>query len=154
MRRTKCGDVFCSIALKGGRKLLKKKLKGLSLFERISKEIPSQQNPRYKLTHKKTWLDLINKGIWPCDPQYLYRKMEEIISLDEYQPCGERLLFLRARDKFTLMPSRKPMRSEEALERLIVYANLDSMYGQIPLVAVRNPLILSNLKTEPALSSS
>ena len=39
----------------------------------------------------------------------------------------------KKRYNFTLMPDKKPMRTEEALERFIVVSNDDNFYGQVPI---------------------
>jgi hypothetical protein len=103
------------------------------LIERLSKEIHSQHDNRFTLNHKKTWLALVDDGIWPCEPQVLSEKLRELTKLEEYQPRGEKLLFLQSRDKFTLLPSLRPDRPEEALERLIVQFNAGTMFGQMPI---------------------
>jgi hypothetical protein len=102
------------------------------LIERLSKEIHSQHDNRFTLNHKKTWLALVDDGIWPCEPQVLSEKLQELTKLDEYQPKGEELLSLKSRDEFTLLPSLRPGRPEEALERLIVQSNSGTMFGQMP----------------------
>ena len=84
------------------------------LIDRLAKEIHSIHDNRYALNHKKTWLDLVDKGIWPCEPHILSHKLQELMKLDEYKPRGEKLLRLRSRDNFTLLPSVRPARPEEA----------------------------------------
>ena len=101
-------------------------------LEAILTELQKNQNYQYAFENKITWLYLLNNGIWPCDPQFLNDKIKTILSLDEYQPRGKKLLYLRPRDSFTLMPSGKPGRPEEALERLIVGAN-HGMCDQMPI---------------------
>ena len=103
------------------------------LIDRLTKEIHSCHDKRFTLNHKKTWLALSDKGIWPCEPRELYKKLQDLTKLDEYQPKGESLLVLRSRDKFTLLPSMRPGRPEEALERLIVHSNLGAMFGQMSI---------------------
>lgn len=102
-------------------------------IDRLTKEIHSIHDNRYTLNHKRTWLDLVDKGIWPCDLDLLLKKVQELMKLDEFQPRGKKLLSLRSRDGFTLLPSMKPGRPEEALERLIVHSNPGSMFGQMPI---------------------
>jgi len=108
-------------------------LKYPRLINRLTKEIHSNHDNRYTLNHKKTWLALVDHGIWPCEPQTLYEKLQELTNIDEYQPRGEKLLYLRSRDRFTLLPSMRPGRPEEALERFIVHSNPGSMFGQMPI---------------------
>ena len=103
------------------------------LIDRLSKEIPSNHDNRYNLGQKITWLALVNHGIWPCDPQSIFDKLQELLILDEFQPRGKKLLSLRSRDGFTLLPSMKPGRPEEALERFIVHSNPGSMFGQMSI---------------------
>lgn len=104
-----------------------------SLLNRILSEIPIRYDQRYTLAHKKPWLCLVKDRIWPCDPEILHRQIQKALLLDEYQPRGDRLLYLRSRDKFTVLPSGRPRRPEEALERLLVQTNPDTMYGQMPI---------------------
>lgn len=103
------------------------------LMDRFTKEIHSAHDNRFTLNHKKTWLALVDHGIWPCEPQTISEKLQELTMLEEYQPRGEKLLCLRSRDRFTLLPSSRPGRPEEALERLIVHSNSDTMFGQMPI---------------------
>jgi hypothetical protein len=103
------------------------------LIDRFAKEIHSVHDNRYTLNHKKTWLDLVDMGIWPCEPDLLFKKLQELMKLDEFQPRGKKLLSLRLRDGFTLLPSMRPGRPEEALERLIVHSNSGAMFGQMPI---------------------
>jgi hypothetical protein len=107
--------------------------KNLRLIDRLAKEIHSIHDNRYTLNHKKTWLDLVDNGIWLCEPYSLSKKLQELMKLDEYQPRGEKLLRLRSRDEFTLLSSMRPGRPEEALERLIVQSNSRTMFGQMPI---------------------
>jgi hypothetical protein len=118
------------------------------LIDRLSKEIPSRHDNRYTLNHKKTWLALSDNGIWPCEPQELYKKLQDLAKLDEYQPRGDRLLFLRSRDKFTLLPSLRPGRPEEALERLIVQSNAGTMYGQMPIRGGKESVDIVHLRNK------
>lgn len=104
-----------------------------SLFKRLSTEIHNQHDNRYTLNHKRTWRDLIKKGHWPCDPKVINKKLQVLTACDQYQPRGDRLLYLCSRHKFTLLQSGKPKSAEEALERLIVQANPNNMYGQMPI---------------------
>jgi len=103
------------------------------LIDRLTKEIPSDHDPRYTLNHKKTWLALLDHGNWPCEPNVIFKKLQDLTKLEEYRPRGKKLLFLRSRDKFTLLPSLRPGRPEEALERLIVHSNSRVMFGQMPI---------------------
>jgi hypothetical protein len=118
------------------------------LIDRLTKEIKSNHNPELTLNHEKTWRALPDEGIWPCDPEKLSNKLQDLLCLDEYQPKGERLLHLTPRDKFTLLPSMKPMRPEEALERLIVQSNLGTTYGQMPTCGRKEGVDIVHLKNK------
>ena len=115
------------------------------LIDRLTTEIHSNHDSRYTLNHKKTWLALLDHGIWPCEPHVLSKKLQELTKIQEYQPRGKKLLFLRSRDKCTLLPSVRPGRPEEALERLIVQSNSGTMYSQMPIRGGKESVDSSNL---------
>jgi hypothetical protein len=104
-----------------------------NLLKSLVAKIQSKPDHNYNLTHKKTWLMLIKDGIWPCTPKDIYENLYQLLNRPEYQPKGDKLLHLRSRHNFTLLPSGKPGRPEEALERLIVQSNIGHMYGQMPI---------------------
>lgn len=106
------------------------------LIDRLTKEITIRHDSNSSLQHKKTWLALTEKGVWPCQPRMIYNKFKELTSLDQFRPHGEGLLKLKSRDKFTLLPNGKPRRPEEALERLIDQSNPNNTFGQMPIMQV------------------
>ena len=118
------------------------------LIQRLTKEIPSNHDNSYNLGQKITWLALVDHGIRPCDPHTISDKLQELTKLDEYQPKGEKLLCLRSRDKFTLLPSMKPGRPEEALERLIVHSNPEALFGQMPIRGGKESVDIVRLKNK------
>jgi len=73
--------------------------KTLPLIKRFLQEIPNNHNPALHLGHKKTWIDLVENGTWPCSPDMLHTKIINLTRVEEYQPRGEKLLRLRSRDK-------------------------------------------------------
>jgi hypothetical protein len=76
---------------------------------------------------------LIKDRVWPCEPKDIHENLLKFSNRPEYQPKGDKLLRLRSRHNFTLLPSGRPGRPEEALERLIVQSNQSYMYGQMPI---------------------
>ena len=91
---------------------------------------------------------LIKDGVWPCEPTDIHANLLKFSNRPEYQPKGDKLLRLRSRHNFTLLPSGRPGRPEEALERLIVHNNQDHMYGQMPIGGGKESVDIVKLKNQ------
>ena len=104
-----------------------------SIISQILDSLDTQQGKYCQVIHKRGWLEYIKSGQLVFSPNKMHRVLREVIDADGNRPRGESLFLLRECHKFTLMPDKLPMRTEEALERFIVVSNDDNFYDQVPI---------------------
>jgi len=105
---------------------------------------------RWRIDHKRLWLDYLETGILPFDPKNLHNALRQIIDNPQNMPRGERLLHLRKKHNFTMKEDKTPYRPEEALERFLVVSNGDNFFNQVPVGGGKESIdivILKNRKT-------
>lgn len=121
-------------------------LKGIMMKKDILNEVIAKLNSKKdgycRITHKKGWLGFLEDGDLVFTAQELHQAFCEIFQNDGNKPRGEKLFCLRKRCNFTITSTRKPYRTEEALERFITASNPENYFNQIPIGGGRNPLIL------------
>lgn len=110
-----------------------KSLKQPKVIAQIIQRISEKHDGRWKVNHKRCWLEYLNSGRLPFSPGQLHDVINEVVSLPMNLPRGEKLFHFRQKFNFTIKQDRKPYRPEEALERFIVMANRDMMYNQTPI---------------------
>lgn len=104
-----------------------------SNLQQVISSLNSVKDGYCRVTHKRGWLDFLKDGDLVFTPRELHEKLWEVIDSESNRPKGQRLFWLRKRYNFTMMPDKRPYRTEEALERFIVVSNGDNFFGQIPI---------------------
>lgn len=108
-------------------------MKQSKVITQIIQRISEKHDGRWKVYHKRCWLEYLNSGRLPFSPWQLHDVINEVVSLPMNLPRGGKLFHFRQKFNFTIKQDRKPYRPEEALERFIVMANRDMMYNQTPI---------------------
>lgn len=103
------------------------------VIAQIIQQISAAYDGRWRVNHKRCWLDYLNSGRLSFTPEQLYDVITQVVNLPGNLPRGEKLFHLRQKFNFTIKEDRTPYRTEEALERFIVMANRDRMYNQTPI---------------------
>lgn len=88
---------------------------------------------KWRIDHKKLWLEYLNTGNLPFSPKELHKIIHEIVDIPENRPRGKKLLQLRKKLNFTLKTNKHPYRPEEALERFVIASNNDNFFNQVPV---------------------
>ena len=104
-----------------------------TILKQSISNLNSPKNGYCRITHKRGWLDFLKDGDLVFTPKELHQKLWDVIDNDGNRPRGERLFWLRKTLSFTMMPDKRPYRTEEALERFIVVSNGDGFFNQIPI---------------------
>ena len=107
-------------------------MKKKGILKEVIANLPSVKNGYCRIKHRKGWLEYLQDGDTAFSPKELHNTLITVIDQEERRPRGEKLLFLRRKYAFTLMPDKTPYRTEEALERFIVVSNPD-IFNQIPV---------------------
>lgn len=110
-----------------------KPVKQSKVIAQIIQQISEKHDGRWKVNHKRCWLEYLNSGRLPFTPGQLHDVISQVVNLPTNLPRGEKLFHFRQKFNFTTKEDRKPYRPEEALERFIVMANRDMMYNQTPI---------------------
>lgn len=103
------------------------------VIAQIIQQISATQEGRWRIHHKRCWLDYLNTGRLPFSPEQLHEVITQVLTLPDNLPRGEKLFHFRQKFNFTITEDRTPYRTEEALERFIVMANRNRMYNQTPI---------------------
>ena len=103
------------------------------ILNEVIAKLNSKKDGYCRITHKKGWLGFLEDGDLVFTPPELHQVFWEIFQNDGNKPRGEKLFCLRKRCNFTITSTRKPYRTEEALERFITASNPENYFNQIPI---------------------
>jgi hypothetical protein len=103
------------------------------LIKKVIADLKSDKDGFCRITHKEGWFGFLADGDLVFNPGELHQKLRQIIDTANMRPRGDKLLFLRTRNNFTVMLNKTPYRTEEALERFITTSNSKYFFNQIPI---------------------
>jgi hypothetical protein len=101
------------------------------ILNKVMNSLVSDNNSYCRVRHKRGWLEYLASGDLGFNEEELHCVFRQVIDSD--RPGGEKLFHLRKSLNFTIMPDKRPYRTEEALERFIVVSNTGDFYNQIPI---------------------
>jgi hypothetical protein len=104
-----------------------------SVMKQIIGRFSKSPLSRWKIAHKRLWMEFLDTGDIPFSPRELHTVIQEIVNMPENRPRGDKLMHLRKRNAFTLKANKIPYRPEEALERFVVVSNEENFYNQTPV---------------------
>jgi len=104
-----------------------------NIMKRIIAATDSEKDGYCRIKQKRGWLDFLEDAELPFSPQDLHNTLWKIIDTGQNRPRGDKLLYLRKRNNFTITKDKKPYRTEEALERFIIRSNTDDFFNQVPI---------------------
>ena len=104
-----------------------------SVMQQVIDHFSESPLSRWRIDHKRLWLEYLKTGKLPFTPNELHTIIQEIVNQPENRPRGEKLLRFRKRNNFTFKEDKSPYRPEEALERFIVVSNEDNFFNQFPI---------------------
>lgn len=102
-------------------------------MQKIITPLEVEAPPRGGIRHKTAWLRYLKEGIVPVAVKALPEGIRKAVRRPENAPRGEKILHLDTHSQFTLYVDGKAHRPEEALERLVVASNPQSIYNQVPI---------------------
>lgn len=119
------------------------------ILNNVLSELNSKNDDYCSIKHKKGWFNYLRSGDLGFTSINLHLALKKVIDRADKRPRGNKLLFLRNRDRFTVMSNKIPYRKEEALERFITASN-DSVryFNQIPIGGGKESIDIGIKETE------
>jgi hypothetical protein len=118
------------------------------VLQEVISRLKSEKGGYCRITHKKGWLGLLEDGDLVFTPHELHQILKEVIDSDGMRPKGDKLLYMRKRDNFTVTGENIPCRPEEALERFITASNPENFFNQIPIGGGKESLDMGIKETD------
>ncbi len=105
-----------------------------NILNNVISELNSRSGDYCSIKRRKGWFNYLVNGDLGFTPESLHSVLKKVIDQTDKRPRGNKLLFLRNRDGFTVKSNNIPYRKEEALERFITASNdPDTYFNQIPI---------------------
>lgn len=103
------------------------------VLQEVISKLKSEKDGYCRITQKKGWLGFLDDGDLVFAPRELHQALMQVIDSDGMRPKGDKLLYMRKRENFSVTGENIPCRPEEALERFISASNAENFFNQIPI---------------------